>query len=141
MQEIIGIYRYNKNYSEYLHWMTKLGCTLTKILCVYILVLCMYKANWDGATKHIFTKHRQFLTSQVMSYQTWKHLAKNFFNKYNIEKCLQFNQVNFETWLWACSGHMLKINLIPYIDKINITCTLYTLSIIDGFIILWKCII
>ena len=50
---------------------------LDKVPCVYTLVLCMYKGNWNGATKDIFTKNRQFWISQVISYLTLKHLAKN----------------------------------------------------------------
>ena len=65
-----------------------------------------------------------------------KKLGKEFINKYNIEKCLQFNKVDFETQVWTCSEHILKVKPIPYVDKIDITCTLYTLWMIDGFIIL-----
>ena len=83
----------------------------------------MYKANWDGATKHIFTTVLS-ITSHVLF--NMKTPGKKFDNKYDIETCLQFNQVDFETWLWACNEHMLKINVIRYIDKIKITCTLYT---------------
>ena len=68
-----------------------------------------------------FENHKSYILSNI------KKLGKVFVNKYNIEKCFQLNKTDFETQVWACSEHMLKVKPIPYIDKSNITCTLYIL--------------
>ena len=46
-------------------------------MCIYVGVICMYKANWNGATEHIFTENRQFWISQAISYPVQKSLAKD----------------------------------------------------------------
>lgn len=56
-----------------------------------------------------------------------KQFDKKFVNKNNIDKCLQVNYVDFETQVWACIKHMLKVKIIPFISEINVNCKLCTL--------------
>ena len=67
----------------------------------------MYKASCDGVTKQTLLN----ITSHILS--NIKKLGKEFVNKYNIQKRLQFNKVDFERQFWTSSEHMLKVKPIP----------------------------